>query len=174
MEKLTFTAIDYNSLENKVIEDRVRRYYREVRNILEEALYRRTQNENAPVGLCADLHCYSKSYKCPINLWREVIKPWFTPQRFNLEYIYFGYSTSLIQGLKKETLNINGRVWFKVSLEKIKDREYILGTAFWFPVSKEHNAMRIKILECALEDLERIKNEGVNPPPLTFDEPISY
>ena len=68
-------------------------------------------------------------------------------------------------------------VWFKVPLEKLKDHEYLLGllgTAFWFPVSKEYNAERIKILECALEDLERIKWEGVNPPPITEDEPIIY
>ena len=53
---------------------------------------------------------------------------------------------------------------------------YLLGTAFWFPVSKEYNAERIKILECALEDLERIKREGEPElPPLTFeDEPIMY
>lgn len=55
MEKLTFTAIDYNSLENKVI------------------------------------------------------KPWFTSQRFNLTYVYFGYSTPLIQHLKEEVLDIKGR-----------------------------------------------------------------
>ena len=70
-----------------------------------------------------------------------------------------------------------GRVWFKVPLEKLKDHEYLLrllGTAFWFPVSKDYNAERIKILECALEDLERIKREGVNPPPITEDEPIIY
>jgi hypothetical protein len=62
--------------------------------------------------------------------------------------------------IKGEVLDINGRVWFKVPLEKLKDHEYLLGllgTAFWFPVSKEYNAERIKILECALEDLERIK-----------------
>ena len=43
--------------------------------------------------------------------------------------------------------------------------------------SKEnkHNDNRIKILECALEDLERIKREGEPKlPPLTFeDEPIN-
>lgn len=89
MEKPTFIAIDYNSLENKVIENRVRGYYREVRHILEESHDYRMVDKDAPVGLCADLIHYSKSYKCPINLWKEVIKPWFTPQRFNIEYLYF-------------------------------------------------------------------------------------
>lgn len=106
------------------------------------------------------------------------VKPWFTPQRFNLTYVYFGYSTPLIQHLKEEVLDINGEVWFKVPLEKLKDHEYLLGllgTAFWFPVSKEYNAERIKILECALEDLERIKREGEPKlPPITEDEPIIY
>lgn len=67
------------------------------------------------------------------------------------------------------------QIWYRMPLEKLKDHEYLLGTAFWFPVSKEYNAERIKILECALEDLERIKREGEPKlPPLTFEEPKIY
>ena len=169
MEKPTFTAIDYKSLENRVIEDRVREYYSHVRGLIERVITKRLRYQNIPHGLCADFIEEDK------KLWREVIKPWFTPQRFNLTYVYFGYSTPLIQHLKEEVLDINGRIWFKVPLEKLKDHEYLLGTAFWFPVSKEYNAERIKILECALEDLERIKREGEPKlPPLTEDEPIIY
>lgn len=188
MEEPTFTAIDYNSYENRVIEERVRDYYLPVKNTLETVLYERINIPDSQRGLCADLIEVSRNiykqydpYDLPdrIFLWRQVIKPWFTPQRFNLTYVYFGYSTSLIQHLKEEVLDINGRVWFKVSLEKLKNHEYLLGllgTAFWFPISKEHNDNRIKILECALEDLERIKREGEPKlPPLTFeDEPIMY
>ena len=36
MEEPTFTAIDYNSLENKVIEELVRNYYLPVKNTFEE------------------------------------------------------------------------------------------------------------------------------------------
>lgn len=87
--------------------------------------------------------------------------------------------TNPCPAIKEEVPDINGRVWFKVLLEKLKDHEYLLGllgTAFWFPVSnKEYNAERIKILECALEDLERIKREGALVlPPLTFEEPKIY
>lgn len=39
------------------------------------------------------------------------------------------------------------------------------------PVSKEYNAERIKILECALEDLDRIHNKRVNLL-FEFDKPI--
>lgn len=36
MEKPTYTAIDYNSKENKVIEERIRNYYLPVKNTFEE------------------------------------------------------------------------------------------------------------------------------------------
>lgn len=176
MEEPTFTAIDYNSLENKVIEGLVRDNYSKVKNTFYKVFDKRSKNPNSPVGLCADLIEASRYKDDPDRiLWRKVIKSWFTPQRFNLTYVYFGYSTPLIQHLKEEVLDINGRVWFKVPLEKLKDHEYLMGTAFWFPVSKDYNAERIKILECALEDLERIKREGEPElPPLTFEEPKIY
>lgn len=75
----------------------------------------------------------------------------------------------------KENKVIEERIWYRIPLEKLKDHEYLMGTAFWFPVSKDYNAERIKILECALEDLERIKREGEPElPPLTFEEPKIY
>lgn len=176
MEEPTFTAIDYNSKENKVIEGLVRDNYSKIKNTFYKVFDKRSKNPNSPVGLCADLIEASRYKDDPDRiLWRKVIKSWFTPQRFNLTYVYFGYSTPLIQPLKEEVLDINGRVWFKVPLEKLKDHEYLLGTAFWFPTSKAYNDNRIKILECALDDLERIKEEGEpKPPPLTFEEPKIY
>nr|UWD65799.1 MAG: hypothetical protein [Bacteriophage sp.] len=168
MEKPTFIAIDYNSYENKVIEERVRDYYQEVKALVEIIITQRLRNPNIPHGLCADFIEKDR------NLWRLTIKPWFTPQRFNLTNVYFGYSTPLIQALKEEVLDINGRVWFRVPLEKVIKHEGMLGIA-WFPVSKDYNAERLKILECALEDLERIKKEGEPKlPPITEDEPIIY
>jgi hypothetical protein len=59
--------------------------------------------------------------------------------------------------LQGEGLRIEGRIWYRMPLENLEGHEYLLGTAFWFPISKDN---RIKILECALEDLERIKREG--------------
>lgn len=172
MEEPTFTAIDYNSLENKVIEGLVRDNYSKIKNTFYKVFNKRSKNPNSPVGLCADLIEASR-YKDDQDgiLWRKVIKSWFTPQRFNITHVYFGYSTPLIQHLKEEVLNINGRVWFKVPLENLKNYEFLLGTAFWFPVSKEYNAERIKILECALEDLDRIHNKRLTLL-FEFDKPI--
>lgn len=41
MEKPTFTVIDYNSKENRVIEERLRDYYLPVKNVLETVRYRK-------------------------------------------------------------------------------------------------------------------------------------
>lgn len=182
MEKPTYTAIDYNSKENKVIEERIRNYYLPVKNVLETVRDRRINIPNSPGGLCVDLIEVSRTLNIEFNLskdgtylWREVIRPWFTPQRFNIEIVYFGYYNPTIIKLQGEGLRIEGRIWYRMPLENLEGHEYLLGTAFWFPISKEHNDNRIKILECALEDLERIKREGEPKlPPLTFEEPKIY
>lgn len=182
MEKPTYTAIDYNSKENKVIEERIRNYYLPVKNVLETVLYGRLNIPDSPRGLCADLIEVSRTINIEFNLskdgtylWREVIRPWFTPQRFNIEIVYFGYYNPTIIKLQGEGLGIEGGIWYRMPLENLEGHEYLLGTAFWFPISKEHNDNRIKILECALEDLERIKREGEPKlPPLTFEEPKIY
>lgn len=112
MEEPTFTAIDYNSLENKVIEGLVRDNYSKIKNTFYKVFNKRSKNPNSPVGLCADIIEASRYHDDPDGiLWRKVIKSWFTPQRFNITHVYFGYSTPLIQHLKEEVLNINGRIW---------------------------------------------------------------
>lgn len=55
MEKPTYTAIDYNSLENKVIEGLVRDNYSKIKNTFYKVFNKRVKNPNSPVGLCADL-----------------------------------------------------------------------------------------------------------------------
>ena len=177
----TYTAIDYNSKENKVIEERIRNYYLPVKNVLETVRDRRINIPNSPGGLCVDLIEVSRTINMEFNLsndgtylWREVIRPWFTPQRFNLTDVYFTYCTPdiLILGYG---LTVDSKSWYKVPLEKLRGYEPLLKTGFWFPISKAYNNNRIKILECALDDLERIKKEGEPKlPPITFEEPKIY
>lgn len=181
MEKPTYTAIDYNSKENKVIEERIRNYYLPVKNVLETVRDRRINIPNSPGGLCVDLIEVSRTISREfalveeVFLWRHVIKPWFTPQRFNIEIVYFGYYNPTIIKLQGKGLRIEGRIWYRMPLENLEGHEYLLGTAFWFPTSKVYNDNRIKILECALDDLERIKEEGEPKlPPITFEEPKIY
>lgn len=150
MEKPMFTAIDYNSLENRVIEGLVGDYYPMVKNTFEAVLYGRLNIPDSPRGLCADLMDVSRTISREfalveeVFLWRHVIKPWFTPQRFNIEIVYFGYYNPTIIKLQGEGLRIEGRIWYRMPLENLEGHEYLLGTAFWFPISKEHNDNRIK------------------------------
>lgn len=120
MEKPMSTAIDYNSLENKVIEDMVREYYPYVKGLIEMVITKRLRYQNIPHGLCADFIEEDK------KLWREVIKPWFTPQRFGLTHVYFGYSHHLIEIIKDDTLNINGRLYFRVPMKEINRHPYLV------------------------------------------------
>lgn len=168
MEKLTYTVIDYNTYENRVIENRIKEYYPRVKALIEIVITKRLRNPNIPHGLCNDFIEENK------KLWQEVIKPWFTPQRFGLTHVYFNYSHHIIKSIKDDTLDVNGRIYFRVPMKRLNGYKYLFGTALWFPVSKEYNAERIKILECALEDLEGIKEGDISLPPITEDEPIVY
>lgn len=78
MEEPTFTAIDYNSLENKVIEGLVRDNYSKIKNTFYKVFDKRVKNPNSPVGLCADL-IEASNYKDDPDriLWRKVIKSWY-------------------------------------------------------------------------------------------------
>lgn len=170
MEEPTFTAIDYNSLENKVIEGLVRDNYSKIKNTFYKVFNKRSKNPNSPVGLCADI-IEASNYKDDPDriLWRKVIKPWFTPQRFNLEHVYFKYSNEYLENNKDGYLIIDNRAWLKIPLSKLNP--YYLKNAFWFPTVKEYNPLRLDILEYALDDLERIHNRRVNLL-FEFDKPI--
>lgn len=136
MEEPTFTAIDYNSLENKVIEGLVRDNYSKIKNTFYKVFNKRSKNPNSPVGLCADI-IEASNYKDDPDriLWRKVIKPWFTPQRFNLEHVYFKYSNEYLENNKDGYLIIDNRAWLRIPLSKLNP--YYLKNAFWFPTVKE-------------------------------------
>lgn len=74
MEEPTFTAIDYNSLENKVIEGLVRDNYSKIKNTFYKVFNKRSKNPNSPVGLCADI-IEASNYKDDPDriLWRKVM-----------------------------------------------------------------------------------------------------
>ncbi len=125
MEKPTFTAIDYNSKENKVIEERIRNYYLPVKNTFEAVLYGRLNIPDSPRGLCADLIDVSRTISREfalveeVFLWRHVIKPWFTPQRFNIEIVYFGYyNPTIIKFEVKRWWLPNLQLWYVFFYEK--------------------------------------------------------
>lgn len=70
MEKPTYTAIDYNSKENKVIEERIRNYYLPVKNTFEnipmmEDLAKLTKEEEAILMLTEEV--WNRFLALPIN-----------------------------------------------------------------------------------------------------------
>lgn len=46
MENSTYTAIDYNSYENRVIENRIREYYPRVKALIEIIITKRSRDTN--------------------------------------------------------------------------------------------------------------------------------
>lgn len=163
MEKNISIVVYYSYQKNKIIEDRIREYYPQVKALIEMVITKRLRNPNTPKGLCTD---FSEEDE---GLWTEVIKPWFTPQRFNLEHVYFKYSNEYLENNKDGYLIIDNRAWLKIPLSKLNP--YYLKNAFWFPTVKEYNPLRLDILEYALDDLERIHNRRVNLL-FEFDKPI--
>lgn len=136
MEKSTYTAIDYNSKENKVIEERIRNYYLPVKNTFEAVLYGRLNIPDSPRGLCADLIDVSRTISREfalveeVFLWRHVIKPGFTPQRFNIKIVYFGYYNPTIIKLQGEGLRGGGYLIFNFGMFSFMKRERVKGGEF--------------------------------------------
>ena len=87
------------------------------------------------------------------EFWHSVIKPWFQPERFNITHLWFNaYNDYLFKGVEIKT---SGQ-WFSVPIEyALNNKEY----GFWFPPIGEYTQHRVKVLELALKDLERIKEE---------------
>ena len=159
--------IDEKAKNNFTIEMRIFENYEKVKHEIIKAIDFLRHSET-PMGMCRIFDNQNHEF------WHSVIRPWFTPQRFNLTDVYFTYCTTdiLILGYG---LTVDSKLWYKVPLEKLRGYEPLLKTGFWFPTSKAYNNNRIKILECALDDLERIKKEGEPKlPPLTFEEPKIY
>lgn len=77
MEKPTYTAIDYNSKENKVIEERIRNYYLPVKNVLETVRDRRINIPNSPGGLWVDLIEVSRTI-IGDRIWMEELEMYYT------------------------------------------------------------------------------------------------
>lgn len=71
MEKNTSIVVYYSYQKNKIIEDRIREYYPQVKALIEMVITKRLRNPNTPKGLCTD---FSEEDE---GLWTEVIKPWF-------------------------------------------------------------------------------------------------
>lgn len=101
-------------------------------------------------GICKGLEIKGES------LYFEVIRYWFTPERFGIDYLYsrnrlcFLDEDSIIRGDQSYSQFRSG--WYRYNIEDIlKGRRHVF---YWFPVESEFNDARIKILEKAIEMLK--------------------
>jgi hypothetical protein len=52
-------------------------------------------------------------------------------------------SHHIIESIKDDTLDVNGRIYFRVPMKRLKGYKYLFHTAFWFPVSKENIMLNV-------------------------------
>lgn len=150
--------INEKARDNFSIEMRVFEHYEEVKRII--SLAKEIQDQVKEIQ-DQGIRSRGRSVKgmcnifklLDIDLWFIVIKPWFQPERFNITHLWFNvYKDYLFKGVEIKT---SGQ-WFSVPIEyALNNKEY----GFWFPPIGEYTQHRVKVLELALEDLERIKEE---------------
>lgn len=132
------------------VEGYLKHRYQAIDLILREALNNRRDYPITcgNVGLCAQL-------KGEFTLWDwEVFrKYWFTPERFDIEYLYkMGYFTESGFSSKKSTL------WTKLHISEVPIERR--RTYYWFPLTGEYAQNRLEILEKAVIKFEEQYGKG--------------
>lgn len=147
MGKSISIAIDYNSYENRVIEDYLRdnadRIIRSLKLILIGL------SRDTPVGLCWQ-----------ISMWMvredyEVFKVWFTPDRFGIEYLYKTIhfpGVNYVDYIKVVKPIGIFNYWYKYRIEDIPENERY--KFYWYPLTLEFNEVRAKLLEKVISEFE--------------------
>lgn len=147
MGKSISIAIDYNSYENRVIEDYLRdnadRIIRSLKLILIGL------SRDTPVGLFWQ-----------ISMWMvredyEVFKVWFTPDRFGIEYLYKTIhfpGVNYVDYIKVVKPIGIFNYWYKYRIEDIPENERY--KFYWYPLTLEFNEVRAKLLEKVISEFE--------------------
>ena len=147
MGKSISIAIDYNSYENRVIEDYLRdnadRIIRSLKLILMGL------SRDTPVGLCGQLSMWM------VREDYEVFKVWFTPDRFGIEYLYKTIhfpGVNYVDYIKVVKPIGIFNYWYKYRIEDIPENERY--KFYWYPLTLEFNEVRAKLLEKVISEFE--------------------
>jgi hypothetical protein len=147
MGKSISIAIDYNSYENRVIEDYLRdnadRIIRSLKLILIGL------SRDTPVGLCWQLSMWM------VREDYEVFKVWFTPDRFGIEYLYKTIhfpGVNYVDYIKVVKPIGIFNYWYKYRIEDIPENERY--KFYWYPLTLEFNEVRAKLLEKVISEFE--------------------
>lgn len=148
MGKSISIAIDYNSYENRVIEDYLRdnadRIIRSLKLILIGL------SRDTPVGLCWQLSMWM------VREDYEVFKVWFTPDRFGIEYLYKTIhfpGVNYVDYIKVVKPIGIFNYWYKYRIEDIPENERY--KFYWYPLTLEFNEVRAKLLEKVISEFEK-------------------
>lgn len=148
MGKSISIAIDYNSYENRVIEDYLRdnadRIIRSFKLILIGL------SRDTPVGLCWQLSMWM------VREDYEVFKVWFTPDRFGIEYLYKTIhfpGVNYVDYIKVVKPIGIFNYWYKYRIEDIPENERY--KFYWYPLTLEFNEVRAKLLEKVISEFEK-------------------
>lgn len=147
MGKSISIAIDYNSYENRVIENYLRdnadRIIRSLKLILIGL------SRDTPVGLCGQLSMWM------VREDYEVFKVWFIPDRFGIEYLYKTIhfpGVNYVDYIKVVKPMGIFHYWYKY---RIEDIPFIFRDEFyWYPLTLEFNEVRAKLLEKVISEFE--------------------
>lgn len=130
------------------IELKVRDNYEQVKVIFEGTLKLMLQYQHEGKfkdwGLCSKLKETTYQLFPGSKLFDSVIVPWFTPDRFNIEYLYFYFyypELSIIPSLTLITRNDFEKAWYQVKLDKVP--EPYIKSGFWFQVERVYEQNRI-------------------------------
>lgn len=74
MEKNTAIVVYYSYQKNRIIEDRIREYYPQVKALIEMVITKRLRNPNTPKGLCTD---FSEEEEAILILTEEIWNRFF-------------------------------------------------------------------------------------------------
>lgn len=141
---------DINEFTIFDVEDYLKHRYQAIDLILREAIDNRKDYPitTGNVGLCAQL-------KIEFTLWDwEVFrKYWFTPERFDIEYLYkMKYFTESGFSPGRSTL------WERYHISEVPiDRRRVY---YWFPLTGEYAQNRLEILEKAVIKFEEQYGKG--------------
>lgn len=147
MGKSISIAIDYNSYENRVIEDYLRGNADRIIRSLNLILI--GMSRDTPLGLCGQLlwMVQEEDYR--------VFKVWFTPDRFGIEYLY---RTPHYPGVTPvDYIKLIKPIgifsyWYKYRIEDIPENER--HKFYWYPLTLEFNEVRAKLLEKVISEFE--------------------
>lgn len=140
--------IDEKAKNNFTIEMRIFENYEKVKyEIIKVIDFLRHSETN--LGMCRIFDNQNHEF------WHSVIKPWFQPDRFGIEYLYKTIhfpGVNYVDYIKVVKPIGIFNYWYKYRIEDIPENERY--KFYWYPLTLEFNEVRAKLLEKVISEFE--------------------